>query len=158
MNARREDQIASMLIIGIVMLVIGGFLFMVGLMIKIVILVALGPILVAGGVGLAGWAVFFGHFTNRSVAKSGVQWINGCYIVSRFAIDQNGEMLFSDFEDADLPKIKYYVRVKMPSGNDQEYECSRELISQVGEGSRGGIQVKGRWLSSFAPEPRPEQP
>lgn len=156
MNARREDQIAWMLVVGIFMLPIGFFVLMMGMATKAMVLMALGPLVFVGGVVLAGWGVFFGHFTNRSASKSGVQWVYNCYVVGRFAIDQNGEMIFSDFEENDLPRVKFFVRLKHPEGHDQEYECSRELISQIGEGMMGSVQVKGRWLGSFVPAPRPQ--
>lgn len=156
MNVRRENQIAGMLLVGILMLPGGIFVMLGGMMFKAQLLMALGLVISVGGVFLAGWGVFFGHATNRSAGKSGVQWVNNCYVVGRFAIDQNGEMIFSEFEDNDLPRVKFFVRLKHPEGHDQEYECSRELISQIGEGMTGSAQVKGRWLGSFTPAPRPQ--
>ena len=155
MNARRENQIAWMLVLGIFMLPLGIFVLMMGMATKATVLMGLGPLLFVGGVVLAGWGIFFGHFTNRSVDKSNVQLVSGCYVVGRFAIDQNNEMVFSDFEELDLPRVKFFVRLKHPDGHDQEYECSRELISQIGEGMTGSAQFKGRWLGSFTPAPRP---
>lgn len=156
MNVRRENQIAWMLLVGILMLPVGIFVMLAGMMFKAGVLMALGPLLFVGGIVMAGWGIFWGHATNRSIGKSGVQWVTNCYVVGRFAIDQNGEMIFSEFEDNDLPRVKFFVRLKHPEGHDQEYECSRELISQIGEGMTGSAQVKGRWLGSFTPAPRPQ--
>lgn len=154
MHARREDQIARMLIFGVLLIPVGFFCLLFGIGTKSIVLMCLGPILFAGAVFLIGWAVFYGHFTNRSAGRAGVQWINGCYVVGRYSLDRNHEMAFSDFEENDLPGVKFFVRIKHPDGHDQEYECSRELISQIGEGMMGSVQVKGRWLGSFTPAPR----
>lgn len=161
MNARRENQIAWMLVGGVGVSILGLFVTILmfvsamGLRSKTpLILVALGPIMIVGGVVMAGWGVFFGHMTNRSASNAGVRGLNHCYVVGRFAMSPRGEMIFSDFEELDDPKTKFFVRLKLPDGRDDEFECSQELISQIGEGMVGNVQVKGRWLGSFVAVPR----
>lgn len=161
MNARKENQIAWMLVGGVAMSLIGILVTMLafgsalGLHSKSpLILIALGPIMVVGGIALAGWGVFAGHMTNKKADSSGVQWIPNCYVVGRYEMNQIGEMIFSDF-NYDEPKSKFFVRLKLPDGSDQEYQCSPELMDQIGEGMIGNVQVKGRWLGSFVAVPRP---
>jgi hypothetical protein len=83
-----------------------------------------------------------------------VRWLTNCYVVGRFAVNANGDMVFSDFEEMDHPKDKFFVQLKTPDGRQDEFECSRELIGQIGEGMLGNVQVKGRWLGSFTAVPR----
>lgn len=161
MNARKENQIAWML-------VLGGALAFLGLIVLILaflssmslrsktppIVIALGPIMIIGGIALAGWGVFYGHLSNRKADKAGTRFIPDCYIVGRFAYNENKDMIFSDFEELDSPKDKFYVRLKTADGRDEEFECSRDLIVQVGEGMIGDAQAKGRWLGSFVAKPR----
>jgi hypothetical protein len=160
-NARKENQIAWMLVLGIAILLLGilvtifAFGSAMGLKSKTPpLFVALGPIMVLGGIVLAGWGVFYGHFFNRKVDQGGVRFLRGCYVVGRFAYNENKDMIFSDFEELDSPKAKFYVRIKTADGQDEEFECARALIEQVGEGMIGDAQAKGRWLGSFVPKPR----
>jgi hypothetical protein len=161
MNARRENQIAWMLFLGVGMSLVGIFVTMMAFGSAIgmksttpVLLIALGPIMIVGGILLAGWGIFAGHMTNRKAENAGARWLSNCYVVGRFAVNQNGEMIFSDFEDLDHPRTKFFVRLKGQDGQDDEFECSQDLIAQIGEGMVGNVQVKGRWLGSFTPVPR----
>ncbi|MBC8065982.1 MAG: hypothetical protein H7Y17_14205 [Chlorobia bacterium] len=161
MNARRENQIAWMLLLGVAMSLMGIFVTMMafgsamGMKSKSpIFLIALGPLMVVGGIVLAGFGVFSGHRFNRKTANSGVEWLSNCYIVGRYGVNEVGEMVFSDFEELDSPKAKFFVRIKTSGGQDAEYECSKELVSQIGEGMMGNVQVRGRWLGSFTPLPR----
>ncbi len=161
MNARKENQIAWMLLLSIALILGGIFMTMIGfgsaMGIKSkspIFFIAMGPVMVIGGVVLAAWGVFTGHLSNRKMESSGPQFLSRCYIVGRYGINEIGEMLFTDFEDLDHPKSKFFVRIKTSEGKDEEYECSRELISQIGEGMVGNVQVRGKWLGSFTPLPR----
>lgn len=161
MNARKENLIAWMLLLSVALVLGGIFMTMIGfgsaMGIKSkspIFFIAMGPVMVVLGVVLAGWAVFSGHLTNKKMDSAGPQTINGCYIVGRYALNEIGEMIFSDFEDIDHPKAKFFVRIKTAQGKDEEYECSPQLMSQIGEGMVGNVQVRGRWLGSFVPVPR----
>lgn len=162
MNARKENQIAWMLVLGVAIVLIGMvvtiFAFGSAMSLKSKtppMAIALGPIMVLGGILLAGWGVFYGHFTNRKLDQGGMRFFPDCYVVGRFAYNENRDMIFSDFEEMDSPKDKFYVRIKTADGRDEEFECSRDLIVQVGEGMVGNAQAKGRWMGSFVPKPRP---
>lgn len=161
MNARRENQIAWMLVLGIAISLAGivvsilGFGSAMSLKSKSpVAFIAMGPVMILAGIALAGYGVFYGHYSNKKSASGGLQVLNGCYIVGRYATNEIGEMVFSDFEDLDHPKAKFFVRIKTAGGVDGEYECSRELIRNIGEGMVGNVQIRGRWLGSFTPVPR----
>lgn len=161
MNSRKENQIAWMLILGVAF-VLFGMLFTIlafgsamGMKSKTPpLVIALGPIMVIAGVGLAGWGVFYGHFANRKMEKTGAKYFPDCYIVGRFAYNENKDMIFSDFEELDSPKDKFYVRIKTADGRDEEFECARDLIVRIGEGMIGNAQVNGRWMGSFVAKPR----
>ena len=116
--------------------------------------IALGPIMVIGGIALAGWGVVSGHLTNRKATTSGLRVLSNCYVVGRFAYNENKEMIFSDFEDWDSPKDKFYFRIRTSDGKDEGWDCSHALMGRVGEGMVGHAHVKGRWLGSFIPVPR----
>ena len=161
MNARRENQIAWMILLGVGMMIvsIGVTILSFGSATNLksktpIFMMVLGPLLFVGGVALLGWGVFYGHFTNRQASSGGVRWLTDCYVVGRFAVNSNGDMVFSDFEELDHPKTKFFVQLKTPDGRQDEFECSRELIGQIGEGMIGNVQVKGRWLGSFTAVPR----
>ena len=161
MDARKENQIAWMLILGVAISLIGivVLIFAFGSAMSLKsktppIVIALGPIMIIAGIALAGWGVFYGHASNRKAEKGGVRYLPDCYVVGRFAYNENKDMIFSDFEEMDSPKDKFYVRIKTADGRDEEFECSRDLILQVGEGMIGNAQSQGRWLGSFVPKPR----
>jgi len=161
MNARKENTIAWMLVLGIAIVLLGIlvtiFAFGSAMSLKSKtpgFVIALGPIMVCVGIAVAGWGVFYGHYANRKADTGGVRFYPDCYIVGRFAYNENHEMIFSDFEEIDSPKAKFYVRIKTADGRDEEFECSPALIDQVGEGMIGNAQVKGRWMGSFVPKPR----
>ena len=71
-------------------------------------------------------------------------------VVSRFAMNEVGEMIFTDFE-YDAPGGKLYVQLRYPDGHVEEMRTAWGVFSQCGEGMRGAAMVKGTWLSSFAP-------
>jgi hypothetical protein len=161
MNARKENQIAWMLVLGVAIILIGMLVMILAfgsaMSLKSKtppVFVALGPIMIIGGIVLAGFGVVSGHMSNRKVATGGLRVLTNCYVVGRFAYNENQEMIFSDFEDMDSPKDKFYVRLRTEQGQDEELECSQALIAQVGEGMIGNAQVRGRWLGSFVPVPR----
>jgi hypothetical protein len=154
MNAQKENQIAWMLVLGVGMSLGGVFVSFIAIVLRgSAILFALGPIMFLAGILLAGWGIFSGHIANRRADAAGSQFIPNCYVVGRFEVNSNGEMIFSDF-DYDAPKSKFIVRLKLPDGSDQEYECASQLLDQIGEGMIGNVQIRGRWLGSFTPVPR----
>ena len=153
MNARRENQISWMLLLGVAGFFGGGFVFLIGMVLKAIPLMAMGPILILGGLCLAGYGVFSGMSFNKKASTGGVRMMSECYVVARFAVNQIGEMIFDNFE-FDAPGARYYVRLKMPDGRDEEFECAHDLVMQVGEGMIGNVQVNGHWLGSFIPVPR----
>ncbi len=163
MNARRENQIAWMLILGVAAILIGilvsilSFGAAMNLRNKTpIFLIALGPILIVGGIALIGYGVFSGHATNRKAQAGGVRHVPDCYVVGVYAINERGEMIFADYDLLDHPKCKFFVRLKLPDGSDAELECARELMMNIGEGMKGNAQIKGRWLGSFVPVMRPQ--
>ena len=161
MNARRENQIAWMLVLGVAVVLAGivtsilAFGAAMNLRSKAPLtFIAAGPVMILLGIGLAGYAVFFGHYTNRKTASGGVRFVPDCYVVGCYAVNERGEMVFEDYDLLDHPKCKFFVRLKLPDGSDAELECARELMSSIGEGLKGNAQIKGRWLGSFVPVPR----
>lgn len=161
MNARRENQIAWMLILGIALVLLGILTTMLAMGAAMnlkskapLTFIIMGPLMFVGGIILAGYGVFSGHMTNRKSASGGVQVLSNCYIVGKYALNERGEMVFSDYEVLDHPKCKFFVRIKNAQGQDFELECARELMDQIGEGMVGNVQMKGRWLGSFTPVPR----
>jgi len=142
-----------MLLLGAAAFFGGIFIFGIGIVLKTIVLMAFGPIVTVLGVALAGYAVFSGVSFNKKTSTGGVRMMSECYVVARFAVNEIGEMIFDNF-DFDAPNARYYVRLKMPDGRDEEFECAHDLVMQVGEGMIGNVQVNGRWLGSFIPVPR----
>jgi hypothetical protein len=64
------------------------------------------------------------------------------------AVDkQTGETVYycHDYPDP----MDYYVRLREPSGSENEYETAREVFETVAEGMRGTAVCQGQWLSRF---------
>jgi len=106
--------------------------------------VGLGVLMVAAGLGYGIWLN-----ANRATGPRKV-W-DGVRVVARYGYNRDGIMLTSEFdlEVADDPK--YYVRLLLPDGRQDEFECTPAVYFQAGEGMLGDAEVQGKWLGHFKP-------
>jgi hypothetical protein len=156
MNAQRESRLAQMFVVGGVMIV--GGLFGVGtLFMGFAGFAMIGVLSILGGIGVIGWAVFSGLNHNNETDKGGPRLQPG-YVMARFAVNEIGEMIFSNYE-FDAVGGRFYVRLRFEDGHDEELECAPEVFDQAGEGMWGHAAIRGRWLGQFTPIPKPvDQP
>ena len=119
-----------------------GFVFQSGA------LFALGPSLVFIAILMAGVALIIGFIHNKDLAGGAPRPPEEGRIVARFAINQNGEMIFDNF-DYDAEEARFYARVQFLGGRREELECARPVFDQCGEGMRGMLTMHGGWLTQF---------
>jgi hypothetical protein len=48
--------------------------------------------------------------------------------------------------------LRYHVRLTLPNGESDEFECSLALFQQLREGMRGRAVCKGNQLLAFYPD------
>lgn len=148
-------MLAGLYCLGIGTLVIfGGFWIMLLFRSPIAsAIVGLGGFGVFVGLGLLGYGLFKGLYTERSASKevAAVQMPES-KIVARFAVNSIGETLFSDLDiDFEDPKTQLLIRVAPPEGDQIELRTNEQVWSQCGEGMTGTAVVQGDWLGSFIP-------
>ena len=103
----------------------------------------LGMVLVVAGI-ITGICI-------KSVEKTAPgQIIHDCRILSRFAINDVGEMVFSDWEDY-APGGKLYIQLELPTNKTRELRTSWQVFLMCGEGMVGSVYLDGDWISSFVP-------
>ena len=117
----------------------------------------LGPITFVAGLALIGFAILSGIQHNRKAEMGPSRVAPQVYVMARFAVNEVGEMIFSNF-DEDAIGGRFYVRLRFPDGHDEELECAYPVFAQAGEGMWGSAAIKGRWLGSFTLIPRPVGP
>jgi hypothetical protein len=72
-------------------------------------------------------------------------------ITALFCTNQQGEMVL--YPEGYAPhSLRYYVRLALPNGESDEFECSLALFQQLREGLRGRAVCKGNQLLAFYPD------
>jgi hypothetical protein len=72
-------------------------------------------------------------------------------ITALFCTNQQGEMVL--YPEGYAPhSLRYYVRLALPNGESEEFECSLALFQQLREGLRGRAVCKGNQLLAFYPD------
>jgi hypothetical protein len=104
----------------------------------------LGLLMVGSGLAYGFWVVKQEREGPRQVAKN-------FRILARYAYDRSGYHLFDDqmVDAADRPR--FYVRGVLPDGTSSEFEASREVWFQCGEGMYGEVELQGKWIGRFTP-------
>lgn len=142
-----------MLMIGIVLIIGGGIGFVAMLLGSAII--GIGGLAAAGlfgvcllvGIFMVGGTVFSGLMENKKLGTATtVTTIQDCTVQARFAINELGEMLFSDF---DPEFVKLYVRLKPPTGRVLELKTAMPTWESAPEGVKGTATVQGDWLGKF---------
>lgn len=163
MNPRGEKFVSRMLLGGCATTLVGGLLFILLLAKGVgqlaesgqrdfggIVVASVLFLIVLAGIG----AMLFGLASGLKYSTGGRadsnRHVPDVAIVSRFAINHVGEMIFTDFE-YDAPGGKLYVQLRFPDGHVEEMRTAWGVFSQCGEGMRGAALVKGSWLASFAP-------
>jgi hypothetical protein len=72
-------------------------------------------------------------------------------IIALFCTNQQGEMVL--YPEGYAPhSLRYHVRLTLPNGESDEFECSLALFQQLREGLRGRAVCKGNQLLAFYPD------
>jgi hypothetical protein len=72
-------------------------------------------------------------------------------ITALFCTNQQGEMVL--YPEGYAPhSLRYHVRLTLPNGESDEFECSLALFQQLREGMRGRAVCKGNQLLAFYPD------
>ncbi|GIV06821.1 MAG: hypothetical protein KatS3mg017_0023 [Fimbriimonadales bacterium] len=72
-------------------------------------------------------------------------------VIALFRTNQQGEVVV--YPSGYPPHtLRYYVRLRLPSGESDEFECSLALFQQLREGMRGRAVCKGNQLLAFYPD------
>ncbi|MHB8635630.1 MAG: hypothetical protein ACYC96_04060 [Fimbriimonadaceae bacterium] len=107
-------------------------------------------LVVVGGVAMMLVGLVSGIKYSAGGDANAMRHLSDVTVASRFAVNDIGEMIFSEFE-YDAPGGKLYVQLRFPDGHMEEVRTAWGVFAQCGEGMRGAAMVKGSWLASFAP-------
>lgn len=69
-------------------------------------------------------------------------------VVSRFAMDSEGQMWFS-CDGLEAQMRGFYVQLRLPDGSVEEYECTYGLYRQLKDGAKGRARCRGSQLLAF---------
>ena len=119
-----------------------------GLNLTAVVFIIIGPALFVLGLAMAVLGLGVGFRFAKS--EQGERTVPHVQIRSRFAVNQIGEMIFSEFE-YDAPGGELFIQVLFPDGHIEELKTSWAVFHQCGEGMHGSAIISGSWLSSFVP-------
>lgn len=157
-----DRRLSNILFAGFVLLLLGGvgsgFMFLATLSFGAGAYIAAGifGILFLGGLGLLIYGLATGLGFNRRMGRvTDIRPISGATVVARFAENEIGDTVFSDF---DPEGAKLYVRLAVPGGRSLELRTSAEVWHSAGEGMLGTAYVQGDWLGRFERSPLPHHP
>ena len=143
---RDERTLSTLVLIGFVFMVVGIGCALLGF-------IAGGPLLYIGtpmfflGVLMAGGSTVYGLLENKKLSTTtDMSVFPDVYVVARFAVNEIGEMVFSDFFPEEC---KLYVRIQFRNGRSQELRTQMEVWERVPEGVRGTAHLQGDWLARF---------
>jgi len=155
----RCEGMTGLMLLGLAMMVIGGLV--AGLCTlggvanfakwgdsSLLAIAITGYIVLFGGMAIVGGVSAYGLWKHRNRFRGEPRTIENAYVVACTAVDkQTGETVYywHDYPDP----MDYYVRLREPSGRENEYETAREVFETVAEGMRGTAVCQGQWLSRF---------
>lgn len=75
---------------------------------------------------------------------------SGTTVLARFVTNRQGEVIF---DPAVYPpqELRYYVRLRLPNGESDEFECLPALHRRLQDGAVGRAVCKGNQLLAFHP-------
>lgn len=161
MSAGEEKNVANMITAAIVCAASGALLafFVMPIGLRIMgesgtlsfglILFLIPPLLFLTGIVLAAIGLAMGF--NAGKASSKTERFQHVQVRSRFAVNEIGEMIFSNFEH-DAPGGELYVQIMFPDGVVRELRTAWGVFNACGEGLWGAAVVEKDWLVTFVPE------
>ncbi len=103
------------------------------------------------GVLIAGGAIAYGLWLNANRANGPRKLWEGVRVVARYGYSGDGVLLVSEWELEVADNPKYYVRLLLPDGHQDEFECTPSVFFHAGEGMVGDAEVQSKWLGHFRP-------
>jgi hypothetical protein len=151
---RAEKAIATGLGGGVAAIIVGILLCIFGLVAQMGLLIAFGSVVFVGGVIALALSLGTGLKRTRTSFDGPPSSYQDVKIVLRSAYDDRAQIVLSEFDMEQLD-CRFYVKVELTPGNRIEFECARETFFTCGEGMRGDVSVRGKWLGQFIPAPIP---
>ncbi|HMS54349.1 MAG TPA: hypothetical protein PKA27_03020 [Fimbriimonadaceae bacterium] len=155
-----DKKLSNVIMVGLGLTLIGGV--GAGFMFLGSIAFGLGAYIVAGffglmfmvGLGMLVWGISSGLNTTKKLGSATVvEELQGVKVVARFAVNEIGETVFSDF----IPEeSRLYVRLNLPTGRSVELKTSMNVWEAAGEGLEGTAWIQGDWLGRFERNPIPK--
>ncbi len=103
-----------------------------------------GTFMVVGGLA-------FGIYSERTQHQGPQQTEPNFRVLSRLCLDKNFQLLISDIDIEYAKKPKFYIRGMLQNGMVGEFQTSREVFYNSGEGMTGEAEIQGKWLGKFVP-------
>ena len=155
----RYEGMTGLIMLGLAMMVIGGLV--AGLCTlggvanfakwgdsSLLAIAITGYAILFGGMAIVGGVSAYGLWKHRNRFRGEPRTLENVYVVACTAVDkQTGDTVYY-WQDYPDPMV-YYVRLREPSGKENEYETGREVFETLMEGVRGTAVCQGQWLSRF---------
>lgn len=103
-----------------------------------------GLLMMLGGIGYGLWTH---HHRNRGARLTHEH----ARVLARYGYTRDWHMLTADWELEQADDPRHYVKLRLPTGEVEEFECSPETFFHCGEGMEGEAQTEGKWLGRFVP-------
>lgn len=112
----------------------------------------LGPGLILLGLLASSAALLYGIREGRKTTTGkGAVMDPDAKVMARYAYDKTGDLVVDDWLFDERDGLKFYVKLELTGGTVREFQCSRQIHGQCGEGMRGAATFDGKWLGGFAP-------
>lgn len=92
----------------------------------------------------------YGWMQHTRRNKGTEQQVPRALVVAKYAYNKDFALLTQSWE-FDYDDARFYVRLRVDAENVLEFETSRPVFDQCGEGMRGAATFQGKWLSRFVP-------
>ncbi|CAN5417010.1 hypothetical protein BH11ARM1_BH11ARM1_14950 [soil metagenome] len=109
-----------------------------------ILFLAIGILMVIGSIGYGLWLVNSENTGPRNK-------IENFKVIARYAYDRNQNLVVDDQMIDYSAGVKFYVRGAAPSREHLEYQTTRDMWYQCGEGMFGEVELQGKWIGRFTP-------
>ncbi len=78
-----------------------------------------------------------------------VQSVPHVIVMSKYVLNRNGEFVTEEYLWETEPKLRFFVKMKLPNGELREFLTTMRVYMNCGDGMRGEAVIDGKWLGSF---------
>lgn len=115
------------------------------------VVVGMGITLMVSGLlialGVLGYGIWLDHTRHRGPQRT----LAPVQVVATYVLDKMTQTTVPYWQDYPPEQLRFYVRLRLPNRQHEEFECAPEVFQSVGEGMRGEAVVQGNWLCQFRP-------